>query len=130
MRHTFKRLLAGASLAALASTLGACAGGGITASQLQNDVSSIEAQVQADSNLVCGFVPTAATIVAFIPGAGSIAADAASIASGICSAIAKAPVVKPTASAHMRSVALGVNVHVTDVATPNGVVSIDGKFTR
>jgi hypothetical protein len=36
--------------------------------------------------------PTAATIAAFIPGFGTVAASAATIAEGICSAVAQAPV--------------------------------------
>lgn len=109
--------------------LGGCAG--LTSAGLQSDVATIEAAVQADANVLCGFVPTAATIAAFIPGFGTIAASAATIAEGICTSIAQAPVVQP-ASARMRAslAASGADVQVSTARTPNGVVPIVGHFTR
>lgn len=109
--------------------LGGCAG--FNSATLQNDVASIEQQVQADANVLCGFIPTVATIAAFIPGFGTVAASAATIATGICAAVAKAPVVQPQ-SASMRSqlAASGADVQVTTAKTPNGVVPIVGHFTR
>lgn len=109
--------------------LGGCAG--LTTQALQTDVATIEADVQADANVLCGFVPTAATIAAFIPGFGTIAASAATIAEGICTSIAQAPVVQP-ASARMRAslAASGADVQVSTAKTPSGVVPIVGHFTR
>lgn len=118
-------LLLSVALGALA--LGGCAG--VTSATIQADVAAIEAQVQADANLACGFIPTIATVAAFIPGVGIIAADAATIAQGICTAIAKAPVVVAP-SLRARAVALGVDVNVGSVRTPNGLVAIVGHFTR
>lgn len=105
--------------------------GGCASTTLQNDVANIEAQVQADANVLCGFIPTAATVAAFIPGFGTIAASAATIAEGICTSIAQAPVVQP-ASARMRAslAASGADVQVTTAKTPNGVVPVVGHFTR
>ena len=110
--------------------LGAC-GSLSTPGALQSDVASIESQVQADANVLCGFVPTAATIAAFIPGFGAIAASAATIAEGVCTSIASAPVVQP-ASARMRAslAASGADVQVASAKTPNGVIPIVGHFTR
>jgi hypothetical protein len=105
-------------------SLGACTG-----VNLQADISAVEAQVQADANTLCGFVPTAATILAFIPGVGAIAADAATIAEGICSAIAQAPVVTAPPSVRMRA-AGGADVQVAVVRTPRGPVPVVGHFTR
>ena len=107
------------------AALGGCAG--FTSATLQNDVANIEAQVQADANVLCGFVPTAATIAAFIPGFGSVAASAATIATGICAAIAKAPVVSPAAA---RMAASGADVQVAVAKLPNGTVPIVGHYTR
>jgi hypothetical protein len=122
-----KKLLLLASLAAAVSL----AGCGTTSTTLTNDIASIEAQVQADTNVLCGFVPTAATIAAFIPGFGTIAASAATIAEGVCSAIAAAPVVQPQ-SARMRAslAASGADTQVTTARTPSGPVAVVGHFTR
>jgi hypothetical protein len=115
--------------------LGGCAGSGLvsplTSGGLQTDVATIESQVQADSNVLCGFIPTAATIAAFIPGFGTVAASAATIAEGVCTSIEKAPVVQP-ASARMRAnlAASGADVQVATVKTPNGAIPIVGHFTR
>lgn len=123
-----KKLITLASISALAMSLGACSA--ITSTQLTQDVSAIEAQVQADADLVCGFIPTVATIASFIPGVGTVATDAASIASSICSAIAKAPPVT-VASARRRSVSSAMAVNVATVTVPGiGAVPISGKFTR
>lgn len=117
-----------AAATALAATLGGC---GTTSTTLTADISSIEAQVQADSNVLCGFIPTAATIAAFIPGFGVIAASAATIAEGVCSAIAAAPVVQPQSARMRASLALsGADTQVTVARTPGGAVPIIGHFTR
>lgn len=109
--------------------LGACSS--LTPQVLQNDVANIESQVQADANVLCGFIPTAATIAAFIPGFGTVAASAATIAEGICTSIAKAPVVQPEAARMRASLAAsGADVQVATVKTPNGVIPIVGHFTR
>lgn len=120
----FKKL-AVVTLAGTALSLGAC---NVTTSDLLNNVATIEAQVQADSALVCQFIPTAATIAAFIPGGAAVVPEAASIASAICNAIAKAPPVT-TASARMRSLKAGVAVNVATVRVPGvGLVPISGQF--
>jgi hypothetical protein len=127
--NTFRRFATGASLLAMVA-LGGCAGG-ITNTTLQNDIAAIEQQVQADTNVLCGFIPTAATIAAFIPGFGTVAASAATIATGICQAIATAPVVQPVnASARLKLAASGADVAVATAKTPNGPVSVVGHFTR
>lgn len=131
MFEKIKRKLHIAGLLAVAAPtvfLGGCAGGSAT---LQNDIANVESQVQADANVLCGFIPTAATVAAFIPGFGTVAASAATIAEGICSAIAQAPVVQP-ASARMRAslAASGADVQVTTAKTPNGTVPVVGHFTR
>ena len=123
------KLLAAAALISL-TALGACTG----TTGLTTTVASIEAEVQADSNLVCGFVPTLATIAAFIPGAGAVAPAAASIAESICAAVAAAPPVK-VRSARLRSLRmggrLGTAVNVGSVIVPGvGAVPISGRFTR
>lgn len=127
MRMSLNRKLV-AVLAATSLLLGGCAGGSAV---LQNDIAAIEAQAQADANVLCGFIPTVATVAAFIPGFGAIAASAATIAQGVCNAIAKAPVVQPQ-SARMRAslAASGADVTVATAKTPNGVVPIVGHFTR
>lgn len=112
--------------------LGGCAG--LTQANLAATVAAVEADVQADANLVCGFVPTVATIASFIPAAGTIAADAASIAESICSAVAAAPPVT-VQSARLRSLKkggrMGTAVNVATVIVPGvGPVPISGKFTR
>lgn len=115
---------------ALVSTtaLGGCAG--LTAANLAAQVSAAEAEVQADTNLVCGFIPTVATIAAFIPGAGAVAPAAASIAEAICSAIAQAPPVTAQ-SARLKSLNSGVAVNVATVKVPGvGLVPISGTFTH
>jgi hypothetical protein len=128
LKNTFRKL-ALVSVALPMVALGGCAG--LTSAGLQTDIATIEADVQADANVLCGFVPTAATIAAFIPGFGTVAASAATIAEGICSSIAQAPVVQP-ASARMRAnlAASGADVQVAAARTPNGTVPIVGHFTR
>ena len=109
--------------------LGGCAG--LTPANLSATVAAYEAEVQADTNLVCGFIPTVATIVALIPGTGAVAPAAASVAEAVCAAIAKAPV--PAASARLKSLAAGptVSVNVAKVYVPGfGPVAISGTFTR
>jgi hypothetical protein len=101
-----------------------------TPSEIATDVSGFESQVQADTQLACGFIPTIATIAALIPGVGVIAADAATIAGSICTAIAQAPPVT-TSSARLKSLRANVPVSVAVVKLPNGkVVPIAGTFTR
>lgn len=114
------------------AALGGCAG--MTAASLAAQVSAIEAEVQADANLVCGFVPTVATIAAIIPGGAMVAPAAASIAEAICAAVASAPPVA-VQSARLRSLKhggrLGAAVNVAVVQVPGvGAVPISGKFTR
>lgn len=120
------------------SALGGCSG----STAFQTEVSNIEAQVQADANTLCGFIPTIATIAGFIPAAGAIVADAATIAEGVCKAVTSAPVVAPTTTTttttsserlsaiRAKSIALGVNVSVGTVQTPQGPVQVVGQFTR
>lgn len=121
--HKSRLIATIAAVATAGASLAAC-----STVDVQNQISSIQAQVQADANLACGFIPTIATIAAFIPGAGGAVADAATIAQGICAAIAAAPVVKP--ASRLRSVQLGVDVSVGVAMTPNGPVTITGHFTR
>ena len=116
---------------ALASSLllANCAGTNITA-----QVAAVEQEVQADASLVCGFIPTVATIAAFIPGANAVAPAAASIAEAICAAISKAPPVL-VSSARFRSAKLGgaggAPVAVAVVPLPDGRnVMIQGQFVR
>jgi hypothetical protein len=120
------------SALAVSTALGGCAG--LTQANLAATVATVEAEVQADANLVCGFIPTVATIAAFIPGAGVVAPAAASIAEAICGAVAAAPPVT-TASARLRSLRhggqLGAAVNVATVRVPGvGNVPISGQFTR
>jgi hypothetical protein len=124
----FKKIAISAALIGAVS-LGGCAG--LTPANLASDISAYEQEVQADTNLVCGFIPTVSTIVQLIPGAGTIAPAAASIAEAICSAITSAPV--PTVqSAKLKSLASpGLKVNVAKVIVPGvGSVSISGTFTR
>ena len=122
-----KKIITAIALTSMVA-LGGCAG--ITAANLAAQVSAAEAEVQADTNLVCGFIPTVATIAAFIPGAGAIAPAAASIAEAICGAIAQAPPVT-TQSARLKSVTSGVAVNVATVKVPGvGLVPISGTFTH
>lgn len=101
-----------------------------TPSEIATDVSGFEQQVQADTNLACGFIPTIATIAALIPAVGVVAADAATIAESVCTAIAKAPPVT-TQSARLRSLRGNVAVNVATVQVPGGkVVPIAGTFTK
>lgn len=112
------------------TALGGCAG--LTQANLASTISTIEADVQADANLVCGFIPTVATIAAMIPPATAIVPAAASIAEAICSAIAAAPPVT-VQSARLRSAKFGasVPVNVATVRVPGvGTVPISGTFTR
>lgn len=124
---TLKKLIA-VSVMVPMMALGGCAGGSAV---LQNDLATIEAQAQADANILCGFIPTIATVAAFIPSFGAVAASAATIAEGVCAAIAKAPVVQP-ASARLRAnlAASGADVQVATARTPHGPVAIVGHFTR
>ena len=120
-----KKLFLIAGLSSMAF-LGGCAG--LTPANLSAAVAAYEAEVQADTNLVCGFIPTVATIVALIPGTGAIAPAAASVAEAVCAAVAKAPV---PASAKLRSVSNMVAVNVGKVYVPGfGPVAISGTFTR
>ncbi len=124
-----KKFLIIAGLASFAA-LGGCS----STSTLSASVAAVEAEVQADANLVCGFVPTAATIASFIPGGSAIAPAAASIAESICGAIAQAPPVT-VASARLKSMKLGgrfgAAVNVATVIVPGvGPVPISGQFTR
>jgi hypothetical protein len=111
------------------AALGGCAG--LTPANLASDIATYEQEVQADTNLVCGFIPTVSTIVQLIPGAGTIAPAAASVAEAICAAVAKAPV-PTTQSARLKSLASpGVVMNVAKVVVPGvGPVSISGTFTR
>lgn len=123
-----RRILSVALAAIMAMSLAAC---GTTSASLQNSVSSIESQVQADANVLCGFVPTAATIAAFIPGFGAVAASAATIAEGVCSAISAAPVVAQATRARATSLAAGgADVQVATVRTPSGPIAVVGHYTR
>lgn len=120
-----------ATVLALAASLGGCAGTGFNSTTLQNDIAAIEQQVQQDTNLACGFIPTVSTIAALIPGATAGAAMAGQIATAICTAISNAPVVKPAAmSMRARLAASGADIQVTTMKTPNGPVAVVGHFTR
>lgn len=130
------KILLAITLAA-STALGGCAG--LTQANLAAQVQAIEAAVQADANLACGFIPTIATIAGFIPVAGPIVTDAATIAESICTAIAQAPPVA-VQSARLKSARFGgaagpaVNVATVWVPQPNGAraiaVPISGQFTR
>ena len=52
------------SVLTAATALSGCAG--FDTSKISAQVSAVEAEVQADANLVCGFIPTIATIAAII----------------------------------------------------------------
>jgi hypothetical protein len=128
IKSRLRKFVSAIAAIGLALSVANCAG--LTGS-LQSDVATIEGQVQADANVLCGFIPTAATIAAFIPGFGTVAASAATIATGICGAIAAAPVVPATQAARLRSIQLGgADVPVATVRTPNGPVTVSGHFTR
>lgn len=126
-----KKILLVAALVS-STALGGCAG--LTQANLSATVSAVEADVQADANLVCGFVPTIATIAAFIPGGAAVVPAAASIAEAICGAVAAAPPVA-VQSARLRSLKqggrLGAAVNVAMVRVPGvGNVPISGTFTH
>lgn len=117
-----------AGVALIGATLAGC-----DTTTLVTQVASVEQQVQSDTQLACGFIPTVATIAALIPGVGIAVADAATIASAICTAIKNAPV--PSASARMRSLrmggAAGPAVAFGPVTLPNGQqITISGQFVR
>lgn len=121
-----KILLVGALIGSTA--LGGCAG--LTQANLSATVAAVEAEVQADTNLVCGFIPTVATIAAIIPGGAAVAPAAASIAEAICAAVASAPPVA-TQSARLKSIKFGGPVNVAVVNVPGvGTVPISGQFSR
>lgn len=110
------------------TALAGCAG--LTQANLSATVAAVEAEVQADTNLVCGFIPTVATIAAIIPGGAAIAPAAASIAEAICQAVAAAPPVA-TQSARYKSLKFGGPVNVAVVKVPGvGNVPISGTFTH
>jgi hypothetical protein len=128
-----KKFFLVAGLASFAA-LGGCSSTG----SLSSTVSAFELAVQNDANVVCGFIPTVATIASLVPAAGAIVADAASIAQAACDAIKAAPPVA-VASARLKSIKhggqLGAAVNVATVMMPqaNGTsvpVAISGKFTR
>lgn len=123
--HFKKLVMISAALPMIA--LGGCS----TSGTLQTTISTVEAEVQSDANVLCGFIPTVATIAALIPGFGSAAASSATIAQAVCSAVASAPVVTPK-SAGLRAglAASGADVQVTTMSTPNGPVAVVGHFTR
>lgn len=129
MPERYRKLAIAAALAGPLISMGACS---VTTADITATLSTIEQQVQADANLVCGFIPTLATIASFIPGGAAIAPEAASIAQAICAAIAAAPPVQ-VQSAKLRSARLGVStpVNVATVIVPGvGAVPIAGTFTR
>lgn len=123
----FVKMAMAVALVGPAMALGACDMTAVT-----QKVSDIQAEVQADAQLICGFIPTVATIAAIIPGVGGVAPGAAAIATAICNAIAKAPPVN-VQSARLRSLRLGTQTAV-NVATVNvpgvGAVPISGTFVR
>jgi hypothetical protein len=120
-----KKILIAAALLPLVA-LGGCAG--LIQGNVTSAIASLEAAVQNDANLVCGFIPGIATIAGFVPGAGAIGADAASIAESICAAVGAAPA---TPAAAVKSLRHGTAVNVATVYVPgHGNVSISGKFTR
>lgn len=113
---------------ATSTALGGCAG--LTQANLSATVAAAEAEVQADTNLVCGFIPTIATIAAFIPGGAAVAPAAASIAEAICQAISAAPPVTAQ-TARLKSLKFGSAVNVATVNVPGvGLVPISGTFTK
>lgn len=124
-----KKIFIVASLASFAA-LGGCS----STSTISSNIIAIESEVQADANLVCGFVPTIATIASFVPIASSVVPAAASIAESICAAVAAAPPVTVQA-ARLKSKKLGgrlgAAVNVATVIVPGvGPVPISGQFTR
>jgi hypothetical protein len=99
-----------ASSVALATSLGGCAttgGGGAF------NLNSFIANVQADTNLVCAFIPTAETVANIFATGDPIVTTATAVANAICAAVAP-----KTAGALKRST----------VPTVAGVV-IHGRFT-
>jgi hypothetical protein len=123
-----KNLVISAALLGAVS-LGGCAG--VTPASISAEVATYEAEVQADANLVCGFVPTVQTIVALIPGVGGVAPAAASVAEAVCAAIAAAPA-PAVQSARLKSLASpGLRVNVATVIVPGvGPVAVSGTYTR
>lgn len=122
-------LIAGALVSTAA--LGACST--LTPANLSATVAAYEAEVQADTNLVCGFIPTVGTILSLIPAIGTVEPAAAAIADALCTAISKAPV--PVASARLKSLAAGVpatvgNLTVSGIGVKSVTVPIVGTFTR
>ena len=74
---------------ALTTTLGGCAStGGTGGGTTQTDIQNIIAQVQANTRIACGFVPTVTTILNIIGTAIPAVGVATSIAAAICAAVA------------------------------------------
>jgi hypothetical protein len=130
---SLKKIVMGVAALGMALALANC---GQTPQQIATTISGIESQVQADTNLACGFIPTVATIAGLIPAVGSFVADAATIAESVCAAVAAAP---PVVVASVRRNTVGnPNATPAKVATvvvpqPGGgttSVPIAGTFTR
>lgn len=137
-----RKIISLACVAAMGISLAACAtnpstGPAPAPSPIPGQISDIVALVQKDANLICGFVPTFATIAAFVPGGiGAAVGDAASIATTVCNAIKSVPPVV-VQSARGKSLRYGTkfgapsDVQVASVMVPGvGRVVIAGTFTR
>lgn len=80
--QAMRKLLLAAS-AAFAMSLGGCA----TTGNGTFDLASFIASVQADTNLVCAFIPTAETVANIVSTGNPIVATAGAVANAICAAV-------------------------------------------
>ncbi len=76
------------SALALSIALGSC---GTTGTSTTATINSIVTQVQAIAVQVCGFLPTASTVINIVSGSNAIAATAESVAQSICAAVSAVP---------------------------------------
>jgi hypothetical protein len=98
MKNTIAALMLATSLAGCATTA--------------TDIATIEAQIQADAKILCGFVPTISTVAqilaALFPSGGAVITAANAIASQICSAVVSA---SPKAAAVIYYPGTNVEIH-------------------
>jgi hypothetical protein len=73
---------------ALSVALGSC---GTTGGSVTITVNDVVAKVQAIAVKVCGFLPTASTVINIVSAGSPIAATAESIAQSICAAVSAVP---------------------------------------
>lgn len=109
-----KKIIALAFAGVFGATLAACDN-----TSVQTDIATLQADVVADTQLVCKFVPDAETVAAilaaYVPGATPVVSVAATYANQICLAVTAAPVasLKKGATAPVTVVINGKTVPVT-----------------